>query len=96
MPKGYIISAHRSPADPVKREAYTKIAVPAFEAHGGKILAKASEVTAKENGVNERTILNEFESYKKAIEAYESEENQRALKVLDGGSDRDFRIFEGV
>ena len=49
MPKGYILSAHRSPADPIKREAYTKIAVPAFEAYGGKFLAKASKVNAKEN-----------------------------------------------
>ena len=27
MPKGYILSAHRSPAEPIKRDAYTKIAV---------------------------------------------------------------------
>ena len=96
MPKGYILSAHRSPADPIKRDAYTKIAVPAFEAYGGKFLAKASKVNAKENGVNERTILIEFESYETALAAYESEEYQKALQVLDGGADRDFRIFEGV
>ena len=37
-----------------------------------------------------------LESYEKALEAYESEAYQKALKVLDGGADRDFRIFEGV
>ena len=96
MPKGYILSAHRSPANPEKRDAYAKIAVPAFKLAGGKFLAQASNVIAKENGKNERTILIEFESLKKAVAAYNSDEYQKALQVLDGGSDRDFRIFEGV
>ena len=96
MPKGYILSAHRSPANPEKRAAYAKIAVPAFKLSGGKFLAQASNVIAKENGKNERTILIEFESLEKAIAAYNSEEYQKALQVLDGGADRDFRIFEGV
>ena len=30
MPKGYLLSAHRSPADPNKREAYLKLAGPAI------------------------------------------------------------------
>lgn len=96
MAKGYILSAHRSPADSKKRDAYTKLAIPALEDAGGKFLAKAAKVTPKENGINERTILIEFESYEKALAAYESEAYQKALKVLDGGADRDFRIFEGV
>ena len=96
MPKGYILSAHRSPANPGKRAAYAKIAVPAFKSAGGKFLAQASNVIAKENGKNERTILIEFESLEKAIAAYNSDEYQKALQVLDGGADRDFRIFEGV
>ena len=96
MAKGYILSAHRSPADSKKRDAYTKLAIPAFQDAGGKFLAKAAKVTPKENGINERTILIEFESYQKALAAYESEAYQKALKVLDGGADRDFRIFEGV
>ena len=36
MPKGYMISAHRSPADPVKGDAYRAIAIPAMKAMGGK------------------------------------------------------------
>ncbi|MEK9722136.1 MAG: DUF1330 domain-containing protein [Rhodospirillaceae bacterium] len=39
MPKGYLISAHRKPADPVKGAAYRELAKPAMEAHGGKYLA---------------------------------------------------------
>ena len=50
MPKGYLLSAHRSPADPIKREAYLKLAGPAIIKAGGKILASTSNVKAYENG----------------------------------------------
>ena len=44
MPKGYMISAHRKEANPVKAAAYVKLAVPAIEAAGGRILAKGGRV----------------------------------------------------
>ena len=31
MAKGYFLSAHRSPANPEKREAYLVLATPAFD-----------------------------------------------------------------
>ena len=96
MPKGYLLSAHRSPADPNKRSAYLKLAGPAIIKAGGKMLASTSNVKAYENGKAEQTVLVEFESFDKAIEAYESEDYQKALEALDGGADRDFRLFEGV
>ena len=95
MAKGYILSAHRSPADSKKRDAYTKLAIPALEDAGGKFLAKAAKVTPKENGINERTILIEFESYQKALAAYESEAYQKALKVLYGGAETEISEFLG-
>ena len=96
MSKGYIVAAHRSPANPKKRDNYIKLALPALEKMGAKFLASTTNITTKENGVNERIVVIEFESYKKAIEAYESVDYQEALKALNGGSDRDFRIFEGL
>ena len=96
MPKGYLLSAHRSPAAPIKREAYLKLAGPAIIKAGGKVLASTSNVKAQENGKEEQTVLVEFESFEKAISAYESEDYQKALDALDGGADRDFRLFEGV
>lgn len=96
MPKGYMISAHRSPADPKKSEAYRALAKPALEAAGGKFLAAGGRVVAKENGVAERTILIEFESFEAAVAAFESDGYQAALKALDGGADRDIRLFEGL
>ena len=96
MKKGYIISAHRSVADPQKRDAYLKLATPAIKKGGGRILASTENIIVKENGIKERTVLIEFDSFDKAIKAYESADYQEALKALDGGSDRDFRIFEGL
>ncbi len=96
MPKGYMISAHRSTANPEKATAYRALAVPALEAAGGTFLAAGGRVVAKENGREERTILIEFDSFEAAVAAYESDAYQAALAALDGGADRDIRLFEGV
>jgi uncharacterized protein (DUF1330 family) len=96
MPKGYMLSAHRSTANPKKREAYIKLAVPALQKSGGKIIVSTDDVVIKENGIKERTVLIEFDSFDQAIKAYESQDYQEALKAMDGGADRDFRIFEGL
>ena len=96
MPKGYFLSAHRSPANPEKRAAYLELAGPAMLKAGGKVLVSTSNVTAHENGKAEQTVLVEFESYEKALAAYESEDYQKALDALAGGADRDIRIFEGI
>jgi len=96
MPKGYFLSAHRSPADPGKRQAYLALAGPAMIKAGGKVLASTSAIDAHENGVSEQTVLIEFDSLDKAVAAYHSADYQAALKALDGGADRDLRIFEGV
>ena len=69
MPKGYILAAHRSPANPKKRNAYIKLALPAIASAGGKFIAQTTDIIAKENGINERTVLVEFETLEKAIEA---------------------------
>ena len=96
MPKGYMISAHRSEADPVKRAAYLEIAEDALIAAGGRFLAKGGKVVAKENGIVQRTVLIEFDSFDAAVAAYESEGYQKALDALVGGADRDIRLIEGI
>ena len=96
MPKGYMVSAHRSEADPDKRAAYLELAGPAIEATGGKILSKGARVVAKENGLAQQTVIIEFESFEAAVAAYESKDYQKALEALAGGSDRDIRLIEGV
>ena len=95
MRKGYFLSAHRSPADQKKRDAYLVLATPALINAGGKILAATNMIDAHENGVVEQTVLIEFESFERAKLAYDSPDYKEALKALDGGADRDIRIFEG-
>ena len=95
MLKGYFLSAHRSPADPNKIQAYLELAGPAIISANGKWLASTNIIDAHENGVEEQTVLVEFESLENANAFYYGEEYQLALKALDGGADRDIRIFEG-
>ena len=97
MSKGYTISAHRSEADPDKRAAYFELAGPALMAAGGRFLAGGDcRVVAKENGIAQRTVSIEFDSFDIAVAFYESEAYQKALEALSGGADRDVRLFEGI
>ena len=74
MSKGYWVSAHRNLPDSDKYEAYAKLAVPAIEQNGGRILVRAITETAVENGLTGfRTVVIEFDSYEKAVAAYHSE-----------------------
>ena len=89
MAKGYFLSVHRSEADPIKKAAYNLLARDALEKAGEKL-------TVHENGVNQSTVLIEFNTYDEAINAYHSVDYQEALLTLDNGADRDIRIFEGI
>ena len=83
MPKGYFLSAHRGPANPEKRTAYLELAGPAMLKAGGKVLASTNNIVAHENGKTEQTVLVEFQSFSEAVEAYESEDYQKALKEFE-------------
>ncbi|MGP3769718.1 DUF1330 domain-containing protein [Streptomyces sp. SDT5-1] len=97
MPKGYWVSVYRTISDPEKLAAYDKLAGPAVQAGGGRLLAAASSrVVAHEDGTVERTILIEFDSFEQAVAARESAAYQEALAALSDGVERDFRIVEGV
>ena len=47
MPKGYFLSAHRSPADPEKRAAYLELAGPAMLKAGGKVDTETKMLVGK-------------------------------------------------
>ena len=99
MAKGYFFSAHRSEADPIKRAAYNLLARAALEKAEGKVISMAKvgkKLTVHENGVNQSTVLIEFNTYDEAINAYHSVDYQKALLALDNDADRDIRIFEGI
>ena len=93
MAKGYWITCYRSVRDEATLANYAKVAGPAIEAHGGRFLARGNPVKTHEAGLNQRLVIIEFESAKKAIEAYESPEYQAALAILGNSAERDVRII---
>ncbi|MGW4391809.1 DUF1330 domain-containing protein [Streptomyces sp. NPDC004685] len=95
MAKGYWVRAYRTISDPEKLAAYNKLAGPAVEAGGGRLLARGGRVVAR-GGVAERVVLVEFDSFEQAVTAHASEAYQQALVALSDGVERDFRIIEDV
>ena len=96
MPKAYWISAYRSIHDPEALAAYAKLAGPALQKAGGRLLARGMPAQVYENGLSQRTVLIEFESVAQAIAAHDSPAYQDALHVLGNAADRDLRIIEGT
>lgn len=96
MAKAYWITAYRSIRDPQALGAYAKLAGPALQAAGGRFLARGMPGRIYENGLEQRTVLIEFDSLTQAIAAHDSPAYQEALRALGNGADRDMRIVEGV
>jgi uncharacterized protein (DUF1330 family) len=96
MAKAYWVVCYRSISDPAAREAYTRLAVPAVLASGGRYLARGDPAKTYEGGIDQRTVLVEFDSLAQAISAYDSPSYQAALAVLGNAAERDLRIVESV
>jgi uncharacterized protein (DUF1330 family) len=96
MAKAYWITAYRAVRDPKALAAYAKLALPALEAAGGRFLARGMPARVYEGGLEQRTVLIEFDGVAQAIAAHESPAYQEALRALGNGADRDMRIVEGV
>ena len=96
MAKGYWIAFYRSVSNPAALAEYAKIATPAIQSGGGRFIARGLPFRALEAGLNERTVVIEFDSVEKALAAYESPGYQAALKKLEGAAVREIRILEGV
>jgi len=96
MAKAYWVSVYRSISDSDALAAYGKLAGPALQAAGGRFLARGNPSKVYEAGVNQRTVIIEFDSVAAAIAAHDSPGYQAALKALAGKADREIRIVEGV
>ena len=96
MAKAYWVVCYRSISDPEAREKYTKLAVPAVLAAGGRFLARGIPARTYEHGIKERTVVTEFDSLAQAIAAHDSPAYQAALAALGNGAERDLRIVEGI
>ncbi len=96
MAKAYWIACYRSIKNPAALADYAKLAGPAIQAGGGKFLARGTPSKTYEAGLDQRTVVIEFESVAKAIAAHDSPGYQAALKALGNGAERDMRIVEGM
>jgi uncharacterized protein (DUF1330 family) len=96
MAKAYWVATYRSIKNPDALAAYAKLAGPALQAAGGRILARGQPSKAFELGVMERVVLLEFDSAEQAAAAYDSAAYQAAHKLLEGAVERDIRIVEAV
>ncbi len=96
MAKAYWITCYREITDSAKLAAYAKLAGPAIEGGGGRILARGAAAKAYESGLLERTVLIEFDSVEHAIAVHDSAAYQTALAALQGGAVRDLRIVPGT
>lgn len=97
MAKAYWISAYRDIIDTEVLAAYAKLAGPSLTAAGGKFLARGVPAAVKESGLQQRTVLIEFESVEAALAAYNSPGYKEALTALGSNAVvRDIRIIEGV
>jgi len=96
MAKAYWIAFYRQVRRPDALAAYAKLAGPALEAAGGRMLARGVAAEVHEAGLAQRTVLIEFDSLAKAKAAYESPAYQAALAVLGDAVERDIRFVEAA
>ncbi len=82
MPKAYWIAAYRSVRDPEALAAYAKLAVPALQKAGARILARGNPAQVYDDGLNLRTVLIEFDSVAQAVAAHDSPEYQRSTSRI--------------
>lgn len=95
MAKGYWITFYHSVSNPAALAEYAKLASPAIQAGGGRFIARGTPVKTYEAGLDQRTVVIEFDSVQSAIATFESAEYSAARKILEGAAERDIRILEG-
>ena len=96
MAKAYWVATYRSISDPGALAEYAKLAGPAITASGGKFLVRGVPAKTYEAGLEQRTVVIEFDSVGAATAAHDTPGYQAALKALGNGAVRDIRVVEGV
>lgn len=95
MAKGYWI-ARVDVNDAERYKDYVSTAKPAFERFGANFLARGGAVTQLEGQGRARNVVIEFPSVQHALDCYNSQEYQAALKIRKETADSDLMIVEGA
>jgi uncharacterized protein (DUF1330 family) len=96
MAKAYWVATYRSISNPDALAAYAKLAGPAIQSAGGRILARGMPAKTYEAGLDMRTVVIEFDSVAAAAAAHDSPAYKAALDLLGNGAERDIRIVESA
>lgn len=96
MPKAYWVATYRSVKNPDALAAYAKLAGPAITAGGGRFLVRGTPAKTYEAGLDQRTVVIEFDSVAAAVATHDSSAYQAAMAELGDGAERDIRIVEGL
>lgn len=96
MAKAYWVTTYRNISNPDALAEYAKLAAPAIQAGGGRFLVRGTPSKVYEAGLNQRTVIIEFDSVANAVAAHDSDGYKAALKALGNAAERDVRIVEGA
>ena len=96
MAKAYLILCYHSVSNEAALQEYARKALPAIQVAGGRYLARGKPAKTYEAGLDQRTVIIEFDSVAQAIAAHESPGYHAALEALGNSAVRDVRIVEGV
>ena len=96
MPKAYLVACYREVKDSDTLAAYAALAGPTVVTNGGRILARGGRVKSLEGGIEERTVIIEFDTFDAAIAHYNSDNYQKAIAALGDAAIRDMRVVEAV
>lgn len=96
MAKAYLVLCYHSASNEEALQEYARLALPAIQGAGGRYLARALPAKTYEEGLNQRTVIIEFDSVAQALAAHDSSAYQTALKALGNSAKRDVRVVEGV
>ena len=96
MSKVLQVVIYKSVSNEEKLAAYAKLALPAMEKAGAKLLARGIPVAFREEGQKTRTVVIEWPSMEAADRGYNGPEYQAALEALDGSATRELRYVETI
>ena len=96
MAKAYLVLCYHAVSNDEARQEYARLALPAIQGAGGRYLARGMPAKTYEAGLNQRTVIIEFDSVAQAVAAHDSPAYQTALSALGDAAKRDVRIIEGL
>ena len=95
MPKGYII-AHITVRNPEPYKEYVVKDTPILEGHGGTFLVRGGQSQVPEGEAQDRHVVIEFDSYDKAVAAYNDPEYQAVADIRRANADSTIILVEGA